>query len=134
MTQVHVEEKFESAIEASMLAAGWHRGSSKDYRPALGLDVEQLFAFLTATQPTAWAKILGYYGGDDAVGRAKFAEHLAGELDQRGPLDVLRHGLKDHGVKVAMAFLRTSGTGVWSAVVTSGVAYWMKLSGRLAPQ
>jgi type I restriction enzyme R subunit len=110
MTGVHVEAAFESAIEASMLAAGWHRGSPKDYRPALGLDVGQLFTFLTTTQPTAWAKILGYYGGDDVAGRAKFAEHLASELDQRGPLDVLRHGLKDHGVKVAMAFFAPAST------------------------
>lgn len=60
MTGVHVEERFEAAIEASMLAAGWLKGSPHDYRPQLGLDVEQLFAFLTATQPQAWARILGY--------------------------------------------------------------------------
>ena len=110
MNAVHVEEQFESAIEASMLAAGWGRGSPQDYRPGLGLDVEQLFAFLTTTQPKAWAKILGYYGGDDGTGREKFAEHLAGELDQRGPLDVLRHGLKDHGVAVSMAFFAPAST------------------------
>jgi len=110
MTAPHVEERFEAAIETSMLAAGWLKGSAHDYRPQLGLDVEQLFAFLTATQSTAWAKILGYYGGDDAVGRVKFAEHLAAELDQRGPLDVLRHGLKDHGVKVSLAFFAPAST------------------------
>ena len=104
MTAVHVEERFEDAIEASMLAAGWHRGSSHDYRPDLGLDVDQLFAFVHATQAKAWAKVLGYYGGDEATGRAKFTERLAAEIDQRGPLDVLRHGLKDHGVKIALAY------------------------------
>jgi type I restriction enzyme R subunit len=104
MSAVHVEERFEDAIEASLLAAGWHKGSPKDYRPDLGLDVEQLFAFIHATQATAWAKVLGYYGGDETTGRAKFAERLAAEVDQRGPLDVLRHGLKDHGVKIALAY------------------------------
>jgi type I restriction enzyme R subunit len=104
MTAVHVEERFEDAIEASLLGAGWHKGSSKDYRPDLGLDVEQLFAFIHATQPKAWAKVLGYYGGDETTGRAKFARRLSEEIDQRGPLDVLRHGLKDHGVKITLAF------------------------------
>jgi type I restriction enzyme R subunit len=104
MTEVHVEERFEAAIEASMLAAGWHKGAPHDYRPDLGLDTAQLFAFLHTTQPKAWAKVLGYYGGDEAAGRAKFAQHLAEAIDQRGPLDVLRHGLKDHGVLVALAF------------------------------
>ncbi|HZL04496.1 MAG TPA: type I restriction endonuclease, partial [Coriobacteriia bacterium] len=110
MTGVHVEERFEDAIEASMLAAGWHKGAPHDYRPDLGLDVEQLFAFIHATQPTAWARILGYYGGDEGTGRAKFAQHLAQAIDQRGPLDVLRHGLKDHGVFVSLAFFAPAST------------------------
>lgn len=53
MTAVHVEERFEDAIEASLLAAGWHQGSPHDYRADLGLDVEQLFAFIRATQQSA---------------------------------------------------------------------------------
>jgi type I restriction enzyme R subunit len=110
MTAVHVEERFEDAIEASMLAGGWVKGAPHDYRADLGLDVEQLFAFIHATQAMAWAKMLGYYGGDEATGRAKFARHLASELDQRGPLDVLRHGLKDHGVKVSMAYFAPAST------------------------
>jgi len=110
VTGVQVEERFEAAIEASMLAAGWHRGSTHDYRPDLGLDVVQLFAFIQATQPTAWAKLLGYYGGEDATARAKFAQHLAEAIDQRGPLDVLRHGLKDHGVLVALAYFAPAST------------------------
>ena len=110
MTAVHVEERFEDAIEASMLAAGWHRGSSHDYRPDVGLDVAQLFAFIHATQPTAWAKVLGYHGGDEATARAKFAQRLADEIDQRGPLDVLRHGLKDHGVKLTLAYFAPAST------------------------
>ncbi|NMR19734.1 hypothetical protein [Cellulomonas fimi] len=73
MTAVHVEERFEDAIEASMLDAGWIKGSTNDYRPDLGLDVAQLFASLHSTQATAWAKILGYYGGDETTGRSKFA-------------------------------------------------------------
>ena len=110
MNPVHVEEKFEAAIESAMLAAGWLRGSPKDYHPELGLDVVQLFAFLTATQQAAWTKVLGYYGGDEVAGRAKFAAYLAAELDARGPLDVLRHGVKDHGVKMALAFFAPAST------------------------
>lgn len=104
MSAVHTEERFEDAIEASLLAAGWHRGDKTRYDQVLGLDTEQLFAFIHATQAEAWAKVLGYNGGDEATGQSKFAQRLAAELDQRGPLDVLRHGVKDHGVKIALAF------------------------------
>ncbi len=104
MTGVHVEERFEAAIEASMLAAGWLKGSTHDYRAELGLDVEQLFAFIHATQAKPWARVLGYYGADEIAARTAFAKNLAAAIDQRGPLDVLRHGLKDHGVQIALAF------------------------------
>src|SRR5690606_1167109 len=92
------------------LAAGWHRGASKDYDVALGLDTTQLFAFISATQGKAWSKVLGYYGGDEGMGRSKFAQRLAAEIDQRGPLDVLRHGLKDHGVKIDLAYFAPATT------------------------
>ena len=110
MNAVHVEERFEDAIEASMLAAGWHKGAPKDYRAEVGLDVEQLFAFIHGTQPKQWQRILGYYGGDEATGRTRFAQALSVALDQRGPLDVLRHGVKDHGVKLTMAFFAPAST------------------------
>lgn len=110
MSAVHVEERFEDAIEASLLAAGWYRGASKDYDVALGLDTAQLFAFISATQSKAWSKVLGYYGGDEGGARAKFAQRLAAEIDQRGPLDVLRHGLKDHGVKIDLAYFAPATT------------------------
>ena len=110
MTGVHVEERFEDAIEGSLLAAGWHKGSPHDYSPDLGLDVEQLFLFIHATQAKPWQKVLGYYGGDEAAGRTKFAQHLAQAIDQRGPLDVLRHGLKDHGVTIRLAFFAPAST------------------------
>lgn len=110
MTAVHTEERFEDAIEASMLRSGWIQGDKRAYRHDVGLDVDQLFAFIHATQPQAWTKILGYHGGDEATGRTKFAQTLATALDQRGPLDVLRHGLKDHGVKVTLAFFAPAST------------------------
>lgn len=110
MTGVHVEERFEAAIEASMLAAGWHNGSPHDYRADLGLDVEQLFAFIHATHAKAWAKVLGYYSGDEATGREAFAKHVAEAIDQQGPLDILRHGLKDHGVLMRLAFFAPAST------------------------
>lgn len=110
MTGVHVEERFEAAIEASMLAAGWVKGSPRDYRPDLGLDVEQLFAFIHATQAKAWGRLLGYYGADETAARTAFAKNLAAAIDQRGPLDVLRHGLKDHGVKIALAYFAPAST------------------------
>ncbi len=110
MTRAHVEEKFEAAIEAELLAGGWLRGSPGDFRPELGLDTTQLFAFIRDTQGKDWAKLAGFHGGDPDVAQWKFAQRVAAELDQRGTLDVLRHGVTDHGVKFKLAYFAPAST------------------------
>ena len=106
----HVEEKFEAAIEADLLAAGWHKSLSANYSPDLGVDTAELFTFIGATQAKAWERLLGYHGGDPNTAQRKFAQRLAAELDARGPLDVLRHGVTDHGVKFRLAYFARAST------------------------
>lgn len=108
---VHKEVAFEAAIEQSLLDAGWHKGDPGGYRRELGLDTGELFAFLGATQADEWDRLLEFYGRDDVDGaQRKFAQHVAKQIDERGVLDVLRHGVKDRGVLVRLAYFRPAHT------------------------
>lgn len=109
----HTERGFEVAIEDSLLAAGGYRpGDPRPVDPAkapLGYDAALalwpgvLTGFLKVSQPAAWAKLAKFHGA--GVG-PKVVALVAKELDLRGTLDVLRHGVTDSGVKLRLAFFR----------------------------
>jgi type I restriction enzyme R subunit len=102
---VKVDERgFEDAIEASLLARGYIRSSPSYFDPVLGLDTSQLYEFIGATQATEWDSLLGRYGNDPDTAQRGFAKRLAAELDRRGTVDVLRHGVVDLGVTIRLAF------------------------------
>ena len=46
------------------------------------------------------------YGGDEVLARAGFVQRLASQLDKRGAVDVLRHGVMDRNVRIRLAFFR----------------------------
>ncbi|GGP86827.1 type I restriction endonuclease subunit R [Saccharothrix coeruleofusca] len=107
---VHTERAFEDAIEASLIDAGWKRGRPGDYDRELGLDVEQLAAFIEATQPKVWKQLKVHYGDDDVEARRQFARYVAKEIDKRGAVDVLRHGVRDRGHLIRLAYFRPAHT------------------------
>ena len=77
--------------------SGWFAGKATSYDREFAVDVEQLFAFLHATQPEETAKLnIGDYKDKRAIARQKFLARLQGEISRRGTIDVLRHGIK-HG-------------------------------------
>ncbi len=73
--------------------AGWICGAPTDYDREYCVDLAQLSAFLTETQPDA-SETLDL--GRDGPTRRKFLARLQGEVSKRGTIDVLRHGIK-HG-------------------------------------
>ncbi|MCU0771062.1 MAG: type I restriction endonuclease subunit R [Verrucomicrobia bacterium] len=77
--------------------SGWFAGRAAWYDREFAVDVEQLFAFLDATQPEETAKLgIGDYKDKKAIARQKFLARLQGEISRRGTIDVLRNGIK-HG-------------------------------------
>ena len=77
--------------------SGWFAGKATSYDREFAVDVEQLFAFLHATQPEEFAKLgIGDYKDRKNIARQKFLARLQGEISRRGTIDVLRHGIK-HG-------------------------------------
>ena len=77
-----------------------------DFDPRLGLDTAELLAFVGVTQPDAWGKLVKAHGGDEALSRQRFVQRLAQQLDERGTVDVLRHGVRDQNVEIRLSYRR----------------------------
>src|SRR5216683_162247 len=84
---------FEDQPEPHVGLHNWLLGDPQDYERAWTVDLAQLTAFLTATQPKL-VEVLDL--GADSPTRQKFLARLQGEIGKRGIVDVLRKGLK-HG-------------------------------------
>ena len=83
--------------EVAKDGSGWFAGSRSAYDREFAVDSEQLFAFLTVTQPEEWAKLgIATYETKQGMARQKFLARLQGEITRRGVVDVLRRGIK-HG-------------------------------------
>ena len=77
--------------------SGWYAGHEASYDREFAVDTEQLFYFLSTTQPVAFAKLgIGELKDKQSMARQKFLARLQGEITRRGVIDVLRHGIK-HG-------------------------------------
>ncbi len=108
------EKLFEDAITDHLVQKGGYRvckwGTtpewSTDFSATLGVDTAELFAFIEATQPTAWAALVKVHGGNPDTARTKFATRLAAKLDQDGTLDVLRHGVCDRQIDISLAYFK----------------------------
>lgn len=101
------ERLFEDAIEQLLLThGGWLRSFPSNFDLAFGLDASELFTFIDATQGKAWNALLGRYGNNPDTARRGFAKRLATELDNRGTVDVLRHGVVDLGITIKPAFFK----------------------------
>jgi type I restriction enzyme R subunit len=82
------------AERAEASGTGYFVGSPKDYARAVAIDVPQLFAFLSATQPEAFRK-LGMTDDPKDFQRVKFLTRISSEVGKRGVIDVLRKGVAD---------------------------------------
>ena len=64
------------------------------FDPVAGIDTEDMFAFIGATQAEAWERLKALPGA-----QTQFVTRVAAEIDKRGTVDVLRHGVVDHGAR-----------------------------------
>jgi type I restriction enzyme R subunit len=77
-----------------------------DFDATRGVDTAELFAFIGATQGESWSALIKHHGGDPNVAQRKFVQRLSAQLDDRGTLDVLRHGVMDGPVSIRLAFFK----------------------------
>jgi len=103
MAAIHTETAFEEAITAHLTAHGYGQGAKQGFDLDLALDSAQTLAFIKDSQPEQWARLSVTHGL--AVERL-FLARLVKELDARGTLDVLRHGITDYGVPFKLAYFK----------------------------
>ncbi|WP_459545181.1 type I restriction endonuclease subunit R [Nocardia sp. X0981] len=106
MSPVHHELTFGDAIVAAMLESGWRAGNPHEYRAELGVDAGELFEFIGATQREEWEELRSYYGNDPDDAQRGFLKVLDQQLGAKGLIEVLRSGVKDHGVKIRLAYFK----------------------------
>jgi type I restriction enzyme R subunit len=95
---LHKEINFETEICQHLASHGWlyAEGDAAGYDRALALFPADVLAWVQATQPQAWEILVKNHG--DKAGETLLAR-LRDQLDQRGTLDVLRHGIELLGLK-----------------------------------
>ena len=95
---VHKEIEFETEICAHLAAHGWlHQdGDAAHYERARALFASDLLAWLEASQPSAWAMLQKNHG---ASAKETLLNRLVDQLERRGTLDVLRHGIEMLGLR-----------------------------------
>ena len=87
------EKGLETLIFSSMTGFGWIAGDPKDYDCDYAVDLVQMTAFLQQTQEAVASEL---QLGSDNPERCKLLARLQAEINSRGVIDVLRHGVK-HG-------------------------------------
>lgn len=104
MTSQITEQAFETAIADSLITRGGYQlGNPANFSRELAFDKLTILEFIQNTQPEAWQKLSAIHG-DDVV--PKFIQRLYKELEFRGMLDVLRHGITDYGVRFKLAYFK----------------------------
>ena len=95
---LHKEISFESEICLYLSNHGWlySEGDAAAYDRARALFPSDALAWVQASQPKAWETLTRNHGAQ--AGETLFAR-LRDQLDQRGILDVLRHGVELLGLK-----------------------------------
>ncbi|MUV37807.1 Type I site-specific deoxyribonuclease [Lentibacillus sp. JNUCC-1] len=105
------EMGLEENIETSLMNAGYierrlHGEALKVFQDR-AIDVEMLFQFLEATQPKKFERLKTIHGDKF---EKRFLDRLDQELNRRGVIDCLRHGIKDRGVSLRLAFNKPPST------------------------
>src|SRR5512139_629472 len=95
---LHREIQFENDICAHLGANGWlyAEGDAQGYDSARALFPADVLAWVQATQPKAWDTLSKNHGG---AAEATLLDRLRKQLDDRGTLDVLRHGVELLGLR-----------------------------------
>jgi len=104
------ERTFEQEIEYWLTsgvdaAERYAKGDPADFNRESAMDTKAVIAFVKGTQPEEWQGLIKRHGSESAA-EAEFLKRLRAELDKRGMIDVLRHGIIDLGIPVRLAYFK----------------------------
>ena len=94
---------FEEYVEEHLIKSGYVKGNPDDYNKEFAIDTKLLFEFLEDTQPEKMERLRDIYKDQYQF---KILSRLNRELNNRGMIDVLRHGIKDYGVYLDLAYFK----------------------------
>lgn len=98
------ERSFQTLIKDYLIQEnGYVESFNSGYDQSLAMDSDCLFSFLEATQEKQMRKLKEIYKSNY---KNKVLENLDNELRTRGSIDVLKHGIKDYGVKLELAYFK----------------------------
>ncbi|MGN4241024.1 type I restriction endonuclease subunit R [Staphylococcus equorum] len=101
----YTEEGLEENIERSLLNSGYKErnlaGASLKTFQNYAIDMEMLLEFLQQTQPKKIERLKTIYGDKF---QSRFLHRLEQELNRRGMIDCIRHGIKDRGVSLRLVY------------------------------
>ena len=102
----HTEESaFESTVESMLLDGGWRKGDLGEWDVDRALFPARALAFIRDTQPDLWAGMAALHGTNI---ESTLIETLVKELDNKGAMDVLRHGFRFYGKTFRLAYFKPS--------------------------
>ncbi len=95
---IHKEIRFEDEICEHLAARGWlyDPGSAARYDRSRALFAPDLIAWIQETQPKTWETLSRSHG---ASAEAALLDRIRKQIDDRGTLDVIRHGIEMVGVR-----------------------------------
>lgn len=99
---LHREISFETEVCGHLAANDWlhAEGDAPGYDRARALYPADLLAWVQATQPQAWATLSKNHG---AATEVMLLDRVRKQLDERGTLDVLRHGVELIGLRAPLS-------------------------------
>jgi type I restriction enzyme R subunit len=102
MRGLHEEISFEGEICAYLAANGWlcRANDAAAYDRARALFPPDVIAWIQASQPDAWTTLTKNHG---AAAEAALLDRIRKQLDERGTLDMLRHGVEMLGLRAPLA-------------------------------
>jgi type I restriction enzyme R subunit len=98
---LHREISFEAEIYGHLAANGWLHadGDAASYDRSRALFPADVVAWIQASQPTAWSALSKNNG---SAAETVLLDRIRKQLDERGTLDVLRHGVELIGLRAPL--------------------------------
>jgi type I restriction enzyme, R subunit len=101
--KLHTEQTFESAIIAHLTSHGWTEGNAANFSRETCFDEKAVLDFLKDSQADQWNNFTQFYKDDSET---QLIKRLVKEIDLKGMLEVVRHGITDSGIKFKLAYFK----------------------------